>query len=102
MKNTMNLKTKKITMNNMWIDLERMLDEIDADFTGFNGEDYYIDGMSHMDKAIIECEHLEGEQDKIEYVLDSCKEYSSDYYEDFEYVIITVEDGYNVVIATMG
>ena len=44
----------------MWDELECILDGVDADFTGANGEEYYNEeGVSYMESAINEAEKIE-------------------------------------------
>ena len=99
----MNFIQKEITLENMWTDLEIILDDVDADFTGANGEEYFNDeDISYMASAIKQCENFECEQERIEYVIKKCKEYSEGYYEDFEYSVIYMgNDVWLVTIATV-
>ena len=102
MRYMMELKQEEIKLENMWIDLEIMLDGVDADFTGANGEDFYEDGMSKMAQAINHAETMECEQERIEYVLEKCKEYSEGFYDEFKYTVVSMgNDTWLVTIATM-
>lgn len=104
MKNMINLIQEEIRLENMWIDLEIMLDGVDADFTGANGEEYFTEeGISYMEKAINHAETIECEQERIEYVLEKCKEYSDGFYDDFQYTVVCMgNDTWLVTIATIG
>ena len=97
----LNLVTGLVRDESMMNDLEILLDSIDADFTGTNGEEYYIDEKPAIYWAMCEAEGLECEQERIESVLESCKDYSSNYYDDFQYTVIDVDKGFEVVIATV-
>lgn len=99
----MRLIQEVVSLENMWIELGRTLDSVDADFTGLNGEEYYNnEGMSYMDSAIKYADEIECEQERIDYVLEKCKEYSSNYYNGFEYSVIDMgNDKWLVTIATV-
>lgn len=84
----------------MFEDLKKILDNIDADFTGLNGEDYYEDGEPVMKYAIGKAEDIDCEQERIEYVIEKCKEYSGNYYHDFKYTTVDTKEGWFVVVAT--
>lgn len=100
---SLNLVQRTIKEETMWYDIESLLQDVDLDFTGDNGEEYYTEeGVSQLESAIIVAERLECEQERIDYVIEKCKEYSSDYYSDFEYTSISLGDGaWEVVIATV-
>lgn len=99
---SMNFVNGSVTIDNMWEDLEKILSEIDLDFTGANGEEYYTkEGISQMDSAIFTAKDMECEQERIDYVIEKCKDYSSGYYDDFKYIVIsTGENTWEVVICT--
>lgn len=84
-------------------DIRRILDGIDADYTGLSGVDYYReDGISQFDYDLKTIMEIEYGQEKIEYMLDGCKEYSSNYYKDFKYTIVPMsENSWLITIATM-
>ena len=46
-------------------------------------------------------EKIECEQEQIEYVLEKCKEYSCNYYEDFKYSVMNRGDGWLITVATI-
>ena len=104
----LNLITGEINCNSVWEDLERMLDSVDADFTGTNGLEYYTEnGISQIENAINQARIVSDKfTDQIVHVLESCKEYSSNYYDDFKYQILDNNDfgndiyGWYVIIAT--
>lgn len=99
----MQLLQEQIKLNNMWIDLEYMLDSVDADFNGTNGEEYYAsNGVSHMENAIQVADKITNVCEKIEYVLEECKNFSSSYYSGFEYSVLPMgNDTWLVTIATL-
>lgn len=96
----MNFIQGLVTKENMWINLERILDNVDADFTGANGEEYYAENnKSHMENAIKESEKYSSIKARITYVIVKCKEYSENFYDDFNFTVIKTIEGYEVVIA---
>lgn len=93
-----------ISLNNlsvMWDDLEGILESVDCDFIGYNGEEFFTsEGISQFESAINESETIEGESEKLYYVIEKCKEYSKNYYEGFEYTLINKDgDNFELVIA---
>ena len=93
-----------ISLNNlnvMWDDLEGILESVDCDFIGYNGEEFFTsEGISQFESAINESETIEGESEKLYHVIEKCKEYSKNYYEGFEYTLINKDgDNFELVIA---
>lgn len=86
----------------IWEQLKIVLDRVDADFTGINGEEYYAENNKpHFDNAVEVAKLITNTSEGIEYVLEKCKEYSSDYYSDFEYSAFYIgNDKWLVTIAT--
>lgn len=70
--------------------LHELLDCVDADFTGTNGEEYYVDhNMSGLDYALSQCEERKlGLEDALNHIVKSCQ----DYYGGFEYLINPIYD----------
>lgn len=99
----LNLVQRTIKEETMWSDIKTLLQDVDLDFTGDNGEDYYTEeGVSQLKSAIMVARELECEQERIDYVIGKCGEYSHDYYSDFKYTIIPLENNaWEVVIATV-
>lgn len=99
----LNLIEGTVTLNSMKEDLRSLLDNIDLDFTGVNGSEFYTnEGISQLDSAILTSKHLECIQKRVAYVLEKCENYSSDYYEDFKYTVIQINKNIcKVVVATM-
>lgn len=93
---------EQVNRKNMWEHLSRILDSVDADFTGSNGEQYFHKtGVSHFEFAVSKASLLTHDYAKIEYVLEACKVFSYDYYDGFEYEVFSCgEDSWLVTIAT--
>lgn len=98
----LNLISGNISYNNLWEELSRLLDAVDADFTGTNGEEYYTtENISFMESAIRECAHMDEYENQIVHVLECCKDYSSNYYDEFKYQILDASDNScYIIIAT--
>lgn len=82
--------------------LEKILNAVDSSYTGANGEEHYINGISKLEYAINITKQLRyniGET--IEYIIKDCKRYNDSYYIDVKYNIYKIEeDKYLVTIAT--
>ena len=96
----MRLIQKMVYKTSILDDLSNILDEIDMDFTGTNGEEYFSENnISYMQEAIRNTKNLNN-LDKIKYIIEKCKEYSNGYYNDFQYTVINLnKNSYLVTIA---
>ena len=84
-------------------DLGELLNEVDMDFTGFNGEEYFAENnLSYMENAINESENLKlNDFDKIDYIINACIDFSKNFYEYFEYTILDINtNSFLITIAT--
>ncbi len=96
----MNFIQEMVYKTSILKDLANILDEIDMDFTGTNGEEYFSENnISYMQEAIRNTKNLNN-LDKIKYIIEKCKEYSNGYYNDFQYTVINLnKNSYLVTIA---
>ncbi len=95
----LNLVNGTISRKTLFDDMECLLSEIDLDFVGYNGEEYFSEnGISYFMEAKIECNMIPGFIEKIEHLLNSCKSYSCNYYDDFEYFVENWDND-NVLVA---
>lgn len=96
----MNFIQEMVYKTSILKDLANILDEIDMDFTGTNGEEYFLENnISYMQEAIRNTKNLNN-LDKIKYIIEKCKEYSNGYYNDFQYTVINLnKNSYLVTIA---
>ena len=96
----MNFIQEMVHKTSILKDLANILDEIDMDFTGTNGEEYFSENnISYMQEAIRNTKNLNN-LDKIKYIIEKCKEYSNGYYNDFQYTVINLnKNSYLVTIA---
>lgn len=96
----MRLIQKMVYKTSILDDLYNILDEIDMDFTGTNGEEYFSENnISYMQEAVRNTKNLNN-LDKIKYIIEKCKEYSNGYYNDFQYTVINLnKNSYLVTIA---
>lgn len=98
----LNLVNAEIRKNSLYDDLKKVLDSIDSDFTGANGEEYFADnGKSILENTIEVANKLNNNIDKITYILDNCKNYSDDYYNEFEFNVVEFNDIYYITVATV-
>lgn len=99
---SLNFVTGVVREGSMFEDLRKILDCVDSDFTGDNGEDYFDEnGQPFMESAISIAEDMECEQERIEYVIEKCKKYSGNYYGEFKYTVTEAKEGWFVAIATV-
>ena len=98
----LNLTQEKLDNKHLWEQLKIVLDGVDADFSGANGEEYYAENnKSHFENAVEIAKKMTHTSEGIEYVLEKCKKYSSDYYSDFVYSAFYIgNDMWLVSIAT--
>lgn len=96
----MNFIQEMVYKTSILKDLANILDEIDMDFTGTNGEEYFSENnISYMQEAIRNTKNLNN-LDKIKYIIEKCKEYSNGYYNDFQYTVMNLnKNSYLITIA---
>lgn len=96
----MRLIQKMVYKTSILDDLSNILDEIDMDFTGTNGEEYFSENnISYMQEAVRNTKNLNN-LDKIKYIIEKCKEYSNRYYNDFQYTVMNLnKNSYLITIA---
>jgi hypothetical protein len=93
--NKLKLEQGVIELDSTWSDcLLDLLEKVDRDFTGCNGEEFYTEeGISEFEVSVNRANKKYTDViNKIEMVLEDCKKSSASYYSDFEAKAYAVGD----------